>query len=41
MVLFPPYALLLLNLLSGASDQVSLVYTDVAKNVGPLVLSFV
>jgi hypothetical protein len=34
MVLFPPYALLLLNHLSGASDQISLVYDDVAKNVG-------
>ena len=34
MILFPPYALLLLNLLSGASDQVSLSYPDVAKNVG-------
>jgi len=34
MVLFPPYALLLLNLLSGGSDQISLVYDGVAKNVG-------
>lgn len=34
MVLFPPYALLLLNLLSGAPDQISLAYDNVAKNVG-------
>ena len=34
MVLFPPYALLLLNLLSGGSDQIYLVYDNVAKNVG-------